>query len=77
MFSRENGLGHQRIGITVSRKIGGAVVRNRIKRHVREWFRRHRIHLSPPQDVVVIARPDAAGLSGAAVAAELASSGRR
>jgi ribonuclease P protein component len=53
----------RRIGITASRKVGGAVVRNRIKRRVREWFRQSRDRLPPDVDVVVIARPGAGALS--------------
>jgi ribonuclease P protein component len=40
------------------------VVRNRVKRHVREWFRRSRARLPRDTDVVVIGRPGAAALSG-------------
>ena len=54
----------QRLGITVSRKVGGAVVRNRVKRRVREWFRRSRPKLRSGIDVLVIGRSGAAGLSG-------------
>jgi len=45
-----------RLGITTSRKVGGATVRNRIRRLVREFFRRRHHELSPPRDVLVIAR---------------------
>jgi ribonuclease P protein component len=51
-----------RLGITVSRRVGNAVVRNRIKRRVREWFRRERGRLRDGVDVVVIGRAAAAEL---------------
>jgi ribonuclease P protein component len=62
-----------RIGITASRRTGGAVVRNRIKRLVREFFRVHRRSLMPERDVLVIARPQAASLSFYDVKNELGS----
>jgi ribonuclease P protein component len=51
-----------RLGITTSRKVGGAPERNRIRRLVREFFRRHREQIVPPRDVLVIARPGASAL---------------
>jgi ribonuclease P protein component len=50
-----NGLGHPRLGLTVSRKVGGAVVRNRWKRVLREAFRMTQ-HDLPPLDLVCIPR---------------------
>jgi ribonuclease P protein component len=52
-----------RLGITTSRKVGNAPSRNRVRRLVREFFRRRQHALVPPRDVIVIARPAAAGLS--------------
>jgi ribonuclease P protein component len=60
-----------RLGITASRRVGNAVVRNQIKRRVREWFRRCGQSLLPGLDVVVIARASAAGLRGSDMFAEL------
>jgi len=47
--------GQSRLGITASRRVGNAVARNRVKRRVREWFRRARTDWDS-RDVVVIAR---------------------
>ena len=60
-----------RLGITVSRKVGGAVVRNRVKRRVREWFRMRRASLGGGRDWVVIGRAAAAGLDREATEVEL------
>jgi ribonuclease P protein component len=55
--------GKSRIGITVSRKVGRAVVRNRIKRRVREYYRLHRMSVPKPWDFHVIAKKPASLLS--------------
>ena len=65
-----NKRGESRLGITVSAKVGNAVVRNRIKRLVRELFRRHRHELAA-LDIVVIARKGAATLSSAMIQKEI------
>jgi ribonuclease P protein component len=49
-----------RLGITVTRKIGNAVERNRIKRLVREVFRLHRTRLPEGLDLVWVAKQQAA-----------------
>jgi len=63
--------GTARIGITVTRKIGNAVLRNRVKRRVREAFRRRRRDLAAAGSFVVIARDGAPTLGAGAVEAEL------
>jgi ribonuclease P protein component len=62
-----------RLGITVSRKVGGAVTRNRVKRWVRESYRRLRPLAPEATDVVVVARPPAAASSYEVTKEELAS----
>jgi ribonuclease P protein component len=47
-----------RVGITVSSKVGGAVVRNRVKRQLREAIR-HELAGLPAVDLVLVARPSA------------------
>ena len=53
LFALPNDLGHCRLGVTVTRKIGGAVVRNRIKRVVRDIFRRRHCGFRLSLDLVV------------------------
>ena len=69
--------GGPKLGLAVSRRVGNAVARNRVKRRVREWFRRAREELPPGTDWVVIARAGAAELDSRAAAAELAALAER
>jgi len=63
---------NSRLGVTVSRRVGGAVIRNRLKRRVRETYRLTlRTMLSPGIALVVIARGGAAELTFEAIGGEL------
>ena len=68
---RPNALPHSRLGITVGRRIGSAVERNRLKRRVREFFRQNKESLPKSSDLVVTARDGAAGLDFRQVSGEL------
>ena len=66
-----------RLGVTVSRRIGNAVVRNRVKRRVREIFRKNMRAMLPAHTaVVVIARAGAGTLESAAIGDELSVAAR-
>ena len=57
VYGNANGLPHARLGLSVSRKVGGAVVRNRWKRLLCEAFRLSRRQLPAGVDLIVIPRP--------------------
>ena len=67
LFGCSNSVGYHRLGITVSRKVGAAVVRNRVKRLFREIFRKSSAEIPRHFDLVVNAKRGAA----AAVYSEL------
>ena len=58
-----NRIGNRRLGITVSKKVGCAVKRNRIKRLVREYFRHNKARIHHSYDLNIIAKPGVATLS--------------
>ncbi|MBQ2445021.1 MAG: ribonuclease P protein component [Oscillospiraceae bacterium] len=65
LYCRRNGTDRSRLGFTVSTKLGHAVVRNRVRRRLREIYRSVESELRPGYDLVVVAR-------SAAVEAEFA-----
>ncbi len=62
MYVKENGTDRNRIGISVSRKVGNSVVRHRVTRLVRESYRLHENIFNSGLDMVIVARPNAAGV---------------
>ncbi len=63
LYCRRNGRGVNRMGYTVSSKLGGAVVRNRVRRRLREIARLNMPELKTGWDVVVVARSRAVAAS--------------
>ena len=56
LYARKNRTGTTRVGITVSKKLGHAVVRNRVRRRLREVYRLNEAKFQPGWDIVVVAR---------------------
>ena len=71
VITRNNHLSRSRLGITVSKRVGKAVTRNRIKRIIREYFRLNRQFLPGRLDINIIARQSTAKLEAAAIRVRL------
>ena len=56
LYARKNRTATNRVGVTVSKKLGGAVVRNRVRRRLREVYRLNEAKFAPGWDIVVVAR---------------------
>ena len=56
LYARKNRTATNRVGVTVGKKLGGAVVRNRVRRRLREVYRLNEDKCAPGWDVVVVAR---------------------
>jgi ribonuclease P protein component len=68
---RTNTIERNRLGITVSKKVGNAVTRNRIKRIIRDYFRLHRDQLGMGIDLNIMVRSDSGKASAETLAAHL------
>ena len=56
LYARKNHSSANRVGVTVSKKLGHAVVRNRVRRRLREVYRLNEDKFQPGWDIVVVAR---------------------
>ena len=56
LYARKNHSDTNRVGVTVSKKLGGAVIRNRVRRRLREVYRLNETLFTPGWDIVVVAR---------------------
>jgi ribonuclease P protein component len=66
-----DGRGRTRVGITVAGTVGGAVVRNRLRRRIKAILDRYPLGTPPWRDIVFIARPGAGELAFPALADEV------
>jgi ribonuclease P protein component len=77
LFGKPNNLGYHRLGLTVSRKIGDAVIRNRVKRLFREIFRRSCADIPCHFDFIVNAKRECATATYATLREDFTSAATR
>jgi ribonuclease P protein component len=77
IYIMPNKINITRLGLTVSKKVGKSVKRNRVKRLIRESFRLSQEQIMPGYDIVVVAQPCAYGLKCQQARLELLSLLRR
>lgn len=56
IYCQRNRRGHSRLGVSISTKLGCAVVRNRVRRRIREIYRLNKAKMLPGYDLIVVAR---------------------
>ena len=61
LYARENHSSANRVGVTVGKKLGKAVIRNRVRRRLREIYRCNEAQFTPGWDIVVVARSRCVG----------------
>ena len=71
LYCRKNGSQNNRLGLTVGTKVGKAVLRNRVRRRLREAYRRHEEEFRRGWDLVVVARSRAGEASYRELEAQL------
>ena len=71
VFLRANGLDESRFGWSIKKALGGAVVRNRIRRRVREIVRCHRLEIAAGWDIVIHPKNHVAKAESATLTADL------
>ena len=59
LYYRKNDLEYNRLGISVSKKVGNSIVRHRVTRVIREVMRLHWKEIKSGYDIVIVARPSA------------------
>jgi ribonuclease P protein component len=78
LLAQPNGRGRDRLGIIASKRLGGAVVRNRAKRRVRDVFRRNQVHApADALDLVVIPKHELLSAAMPAIEADFVAAVRR
>lgn len=60
MYVKKNAFGRTRLGVSISKKVGKSVVRNRFKRRIKEIFRKNFKNIKSGFDVVISAKPEMA-----------------
>ena len=77
VYTRKNQLRKNRVGFTVSTKLGNAVTRNRVRRRLRELYRTHEAGFRTGRDLVIVARTRAVGAPYAALERALLSASEK